>query len=374
MPTFEVVIIGGGPSGLRAAKTAAEEGAKTLVLEMRASIGPHASFPMVLSHPPKGTANRVYADRILFSSRNTQVEAKCSRFAIVDSSEFLRKMASEAIDAGAEIWISSPVQTPRTSSSRITKLTVQGPSWKEDVRANVVLDASGFPPWSAPLLSGASSSEPLVDNCYLIPSTEIQQPRVFFSSYHLPGGFGWAVPAFQALVSVGVRGERPQMDIALDELCGSIFQQKPPVPIAARRSLHPSSGPVSELVREKLGAVGSAAGWFAPLAFGSLRYSMISGEIAGKLAAESISTPHALSYYPTTCDQQCGMELRKYFALYGALVSLRDPELDAFLSVLQRHSLGRAFADLFVCRTPHRALERLLTNDEVRSVLKLPTP
>jgi digeranylgeranylglycerophospholipid reductase len=370
MKSYEVVVVGGGPSGLAAAREAAREGAKTLILEMRASIGPHASFPAVLPQAPRRVRNRVPCNRVIFHSKRASVEVKSAPFVIVDSAELIRHMAVEAVDAGADIWISSPVQPLHEQHDRISKLVVRGPNWKEEIRAEIIVDASGSGDWSS-ALGGTQSHEYLVSNEYLIAGRARGGLDVYFSSYRTPGGFAWLAPTPSSLISAGVRGHRFSPDVALEEFCGQTFRQEPAVPLAAARRVHPRVEGAPELVCGNLVRVGSAAGWFAPLSLGSTRYSVLSGEVAGKLAAESVSCRdlEPLAAYPSICEDEIGVELRKHNEFYQAFIGASDLARERFLRTIEGSSLARALADVITNRAPVRALRKLLSSQAI-SLLK----
>lgn len=95
----DVVIVGAGPSGLTAAYYLAKSGLKTVVFERRLSFGGGIGggamhfHKLVIESP---------ADEVLreMNIRLTKVE---DGVYIVDSAEFMAKLASSAIDAGAKI-------------------------------------------------------------------------------------------------------------------------------------------------------------------------------------------------------------------------------------------------------------------------------
>jgi flavin-dependent dehydrogenase len=117
--------------------------------------------------------------------------------------------------------------------------------------------------------------------------------------------------------------------------------------------------------------VGSAAGWFAPLSLGSTRYSVLSGEVAGKLAAESVSCRdlEPLAAYPSICEDEIGVELRKHNEFYQAFIGASDLARERFLRTIEGSSLARALADVITNRAPVRALRKLLSSQAI-SLLK----
>ncbi|MEM0164192.1 MAG: sulfide-dependent adenosine diphosphate thiazole synthase [Saccharolobus sp.] len=95
----DVAIVGAGPSGLTAAYYLAKAGLKTLLFERRLSFGGGIGGGAMLFH--KLVIERP-ADSVLreFNIRLKEVE---DGVYIVDSAEFMAKLAASAIDAGAKI-------------------------------------------------------------------------------------------------------------------------------------------------------------------------------------------------------------------------------------------------------------------------------
>jgi len=94
----DVIVVGAGPSGLTAARYLAERGLKTLVLERRLSFGGGIGGGGMLFHKvviEKETKDILEDFGIRYAEHRN--------FLVVDSAEFMAKLAAKAIDAGAKI-------------------------------------------------------------------------------------------------------------------------------------------------------------------------------------------------------------------------------------------------------------------------------
>lgn len=116
MEKFEIVIIGAGPAGLRAAKVLAQAGKKVLVLERNSVVGPKicagGAFPKVYKEGiPEDLIERKFNLLKIHLSGKTY-EIKSSRdylLSTIDRGNLGRWMAKEAEKAGAKILTNSQV-------------------------------------------------------------------------------------------------------------------------------------------------------------------------------------------------------------------------------------------------------------------------
>ncbi len=108
---YDVVVIGGGPAGAVAAKTAAENGLKTLLVEKRSSIGDPVRCGEGLNYAvckefgiePKEYFNRVdFFDYI--SPGSKVIRFKMPGY-VIDRRLFDRDLVNGAEDSGAEVWL-----------------------------------------------------------------------------------------------------------------------------------------------------------------------------------------------------------------------------------------------------------------------------
>ncbi|MCS7119270.1 MAG: sulfide-dependent adenosine diphosphate thiazole synthase [Archaeoglobaceae archaeon] len=159
----DVVIAGAGPSGLTAGKYLAEKGYKTLIFERRLSFGGGSGGGAMLFHK---IALEKEVKEILddFGIRVVEKED----LLICDSSEFMAKLASKCIDAGAKIVLGVTVDDLifRENPLRITGVCIQWSAVEMSglhvdpifVESKAVVDATGH---DAEVISVASRKVPL---------------------------------------------------------------------------------------------------------------------------------------------------------------------------------------------------------------------
>lgn len=115
MEKFEIVIIGAGPSGLRAAKVLAEAGKKVLVLERNSVVGPKicagGAFPKVFQQGiPEDLIERKFnLVKMHLPGRTCEIKSRDYLLSTVDRGNLGQWMVKEAEQAGAEILTNSQV-------------------------------------------------------------------------------------------------------------------------------------------------------------------------------------------------------------------------------------------------------------------------
>lgn len=108
---YDIVVVGGGPAGAMASKTAAAKGLKTLLIEKRSSIGDPVRCGEGLSYNvceefgirPQEYFNKTdFFDLISPGGKVIRLKTPCY---IIDRKLFDRHLVTEAEDNGAEVWL-----------------------------------------------------------------------------------------------------------------------------------------------------------------------------------------------------------------------------------------------------------------------------
>ncbi|MEM1689599.1 MAG: NAD(P)/FAD-dependent oxidoreductase [Candidatus Hadarchaeales archaeon] len=379
MLEYDIVVIGGGATGLSAAKTAAEHNQRVLLLEMRAAIG-WQSHHVLCEKVPKEFKQSVTSKtrnlKIICSSKNIEIEGK---FSVLDYSKLLRSMAVEATKAGVEIWTSAPVKDLLVDFGRVIGVKAAGGGWVEEIKSKVVIDASGSSgDWSGLFMkkfaSHEWSGENLAFRCeYLMANANCEKAEIHLSSYSAPGGFGWIFPVEEGLASTGVLGLRIHPGTALDEFIGRVAHPclKGASPIVSVKTSQPMSGPLTKLWEKGILAAGKSAGQIPPLAVNILRYEIECGRLAGDAASlAAAGDSEALSEYDAKWRKTLGEEIQKYSKLWRGLGTMQDKKVSRFLEIVcKNEDTLRDFVKILLAETPHVPLTNILSNSEISSIL-----
>ncbi len=383
---YDVVVAGGGPAGLAAAKVAAAEGGKVLLLELQAQIGGQAQsatwVPADVITPPLKKSIVASMKEIRLHSPHKKLSTSGDFGVIVDRRLFDKLLAAEAVASGAELWVSAPVKELLVSGDAVRGAYVEAGGWAERIEGELIIDATGARgEWSSLLLKKVLKRDwkrelLALSNEYLMANvTNDQSADLFFTSYFAPLGHAWVYPFGKRFAMAGVQGVRIHPDAALDEFIGrrGVPRLERAVPVAAFRGQLPLEGPLNQTCANGIIAAGGAAGQIYALSGQGLRYALRCGEIAGKVAIDAITegdvSMGGLADYERQWRSEFDTELRAGQLLHSSLSVSQDQQMDALLGALEdKPKLQQAFIDVFTGFRLKGPLEALLKDEEISRI------
>ena len=291
MRTWDVAVVGAGPAGAVAARTAAAGGAAVLLLE-RAElprykrcggglVGASQAALHAAGVDPAGLARDV-AGRLTFTSRGRVAFTRTSApfLPLVARADLDAALAQAAVDAGAVLRTGTAVTAYEERDGVVTMATSAGP-----VRARTVVAADGS------ASRAAAHVGVQCDQVDLGLEAEVPRPpgsdwdgRVLLDWGPVPGSYGWVFPKGDVL-TVGVIGDR-----AAGGALRAYYREF--------RDRHGLAGPAlqdgghltrvrapgSPLRRGRVLVAGDAAGLLDPWTREGISHALRSGALAGEAA------------------------------------------------------------------------------------------
>jgi digeranylgeranylglycerophospholipid reductase len=297
--TIDVLVIGAGPAGSRAAEVAAEGGASVLLVEKRKKVGVpvqcaeflHKNVVKKLEVPSKAIAQEVdgMVTHLFGGIKATSKAPGC----VLHRDRFDAFLSERAAKAGAELMIDTlaiePIMGDKRGDGPIGAVLEHGRTKKlEKVLARVIIGADG-PSSVVGSWIGQENEEILVAHQRTV---KLKSPMSFTEVYlhpDYPGGYGWLFPKGKfANIGVGVErtlGSRPGS--ALRDLVTALGDRIGPM-VSKTAGHIPVGGPLKSVVGSVM-LVGDAGGFTHPISGGGIQQAVETGALAGDAAARFIS-------------------------------------------------------------------------------------
>jgi digeranylgeranylglycerophospholipid reductase len=352
---YDVVVVGSGPAGTMASKTAARTGLDTILIEEHAAIGvpvhcgeglPEDGLKEVgLELDPRCIAARIKG-ATLFSPNGEEIPFQTGDMFgyVVDRRVFDKCLANDAARAGADIMVRTRAVGVIMENGFVRGVKVASEGKTLDIKASVVIAADGIKSTVA-RWAGLDTLTNLRDTntCYQyeMVGVELDEPDrlgLYFKNEMAPGGYAWIFPKGNdvANVGIGVRGgseksPREYLDrFVKEQRC--LHKAKI---VEVRAGAIPVGGPIKKMVANGLMAVGTAAHMVNPMTGGGMSLAMLTGVMAGEIASQTVkegeTSAERLAQYEEKVETVCGRKLRANLRFRRAFDKMSDEDMTHFL-------------------------------------------
>lgn len=371
--------MGAGPAGLHAAISAKEHGASVLVFDKKTKIGvpvrcgeyfprmeemvnllPGAKdYAHLFEMPAVAISNE--CDRLrIFSSRGKSWEFTFLAH-VLDRTKLEQHLADKARRLGVEFMLGRTVRLVEENHS--TRIVGKG---MRPVEADVVIAADGFP--STIAFSDGQIDERYrggenvaINYQYLMGNLNIESnvTEMYMGTSFAPGGYGWIIPkgVSAANVGIGLRTGFVKSGKPKDCLDHFVCRHDPSARKLANGSIQtmiadvlPVDGAVSRTYSNRTLLVGDSAAMVMPTNGGGIPTAMVSGHLAGEVAALHVQRGEPLSSYEVRWRKALGFPLVASTRMrrFADIFMSHDRSFDLAMRVLQTDGIK----NVVTCKIP----------------------
>lgn len=286
----DVLVVGLGPAGARAAFEAARGGASVIAIDKRAEIGVPVQCAEFIPLPLGGHAQGPGVIRQRVAGMKTMlpsgaVEVSDFPGLLIDRAAFDQALAREAVQAGAQLYCDATLEGLDAQTGAARVCIGDG----IHTIAHRVLVAADGPHSKVAALQGLPTLRTVNTRQYTVPLTAPYADTDIWLSNDFPGGYAWLFPK-DGVANLGLGLDRRFADdlkAPLDALHRRLVEEgRVGAEILARTGgLIPVGGLRARLVEGRTLFVGDAAGLTHPITGAGIAAAVISGGRAGQAAA-----------------------------------------------------------------------------------------
>lgn len=338
---YDCIVIGAGPAGGSAAKSAAEKGLKTLLIEEHEIIGEPVHCGECLSQVCLNKLGKIDESVIALRVKGIRVLFPNGRENLVDEegvvlykAKFEQWLANLAKEKGAKILLGNKViGMNRLSEGKETHWIVKtkNKSGENEFKTKIIIDASGPQSVSNNLLNLNKKFSVVIGLQYEMQEITNNGYLDFYIWPKLaPHGYLWMIPKENDVANVGlVTNTGGQVKQYLDEFVKVEGFENKKITKTFGGPI-PSSGPIEKTYDDGLMIIGDAAGFTSPLFEGGTHLGIQSGIFASEVAKKAIEQNNNSSEFLSEYQKLWKNEFPDYNKLVrgkDALYSLTDKEL-----------------------------------------------
>ncbi|MEN6341573.1 MAG: NAD(P)/FAD-dependent oxidoreductase [Methanospirillum sp.] len=367
-PEYDVLVVGGGPGGALAARTAAEKGLRVGIIEKRSAIGVPVRCAEGVGRdlieefmePDPAWISAVIDRAVLVAPDGYRMTLEPSMAGaevgyVLDRKRFDRDLVMQAADAGADVQVRARAIAPIMENGAVAGARIEANGTVEDVRAKVTVAADGveskFARWC-----GIDTAVPLaeIETCvqYLMTGIEIDPAATVFylGNDRAPEGYVWVFPKGErtANVGIGISGKKCRDGSRPIDYLNRFVKETFPSGKVLEWIIGgvPVCRPLERTVADGLVIVGDAARVADPITGGGIYNAMFTGRLAGQTASDAISagdvsTNALMAYDRTWRASKLGKSLERNYKVKEYFLTLSDDKLNRLVHSISKIDLAK---------------------------------
>lgn len=400
---YDVLVIGAGPAGSIAARTAAEKGLDVLLIEKRQEIGDPVRCA-------EGVSKEYLKKHVEIDKRWICADLKASHIYAPDGTRiemaeeisggevgyvlerkvFDRALAEHAAKAGAEVRVKTRATGLIIEDDFVKGARLMHLGKEYDVRAKIVIGADGIESKVGRWAGIDTSLKPSdIETCtqYLVTGVDIDQDHCDFyvGNEIAPGGYLWIFPKGEgkANIGIGLLGSRtgkfkPRPVDYLNRFLEMKFPDARIIEMVFGGV--PVSGSIEKTSANGLMLIGDAARQADPITGGGILNAMDAGKLAGEAAyaaisAGDVSLQKLEELYEKRWRETIGHEIDMSLVVKNCFINLSDENLNSLAHSLrdvkfERMNLFDLLQALFKANKKLLWDLRVLFKDAAKEVVK----
>ena len=342
---YNLIIIGAGPAGSMAAKTAAESGLSVLMVESRIQIGVPVQCAEGVSEKQLEKLIDVKSQHIskkikgfeIYSPDKTKVFVGGKGY-VLERKIFDRWLAEKAIEAGAEIIIGAKaIGLIKNEKNIAVKIKLSEKEY--NLSADIVIGADGpasvVGKWAG-INTDLNPSDIMICQQFIAAGIEnLDCAECYMGNEIVPAGYAWVFPKSEntANVGIGIPSGKVKDGISVLEYLKKFTANRfPNCQIIEETSGGVPVGLIKNIVADKTILVGDAARIVNPISGGGIINGMKSGIAAADIAKEAITegntSANKLSKYEKIIWEEFNKTNTKLLKVKQVVQKLTDEELN----------------------------------------------